>query len=270
MGQLRTTTARVLVVQADESQINVIDKLDTMGIDAEFDFLFPDEHGWEGLDLERLKNEIEFGGYGAVLLDSITTLIGNGTQGLRMNDPEFATPIYALNDLASQMNILVVITSHVRKAEQGTHRSIELSDVLGAGTLTGAVSDIWTLSRPQSPDFDDHFILRCLGKRNCERDTAWNLQGSQEDFSWVLESVADSRLLLPCRRRLYRDQIEELLSSQDGWLHADEIATKIKCDKEHARRVCRSLASEELISKTKSKSTGGRPAWLYGRRTFPT
>lgn len=95
MGQLRKTKVRVLIVQADESQTNAADKLDTMGIDAEFEFLFPDEHGWEGLDLEGLKNEIKFCSYGAVLLNCITTLIGNGTQGLRMNDPEFAAPIYA-------------------------------------------------------------------------------------------------------------------------------------------------------------------------------
>jgi len=269
MGELPTRKRKVLVVQGDESERNAVDKLDVMGIDAEFDFIFPDERGWKGLEIERLSNEITFGGYQVVLLDSITTLLGNGTHGTRMNDAEFAAPLYELNRLASQLNLLIVITSHLRKPEVGGYKEITIHDVLGTGTLTGAVSDVWALQRPQNPDFSDHYVLRCLGKRNCDIGTAWNLQGSQEDFSWILKSVVDQSQLLPARRREYQEQILELLSNHNGWLHADEIASQIRCDKEHARRVCRRLCSELKVSRTKGESTGGRPSWLYGKRTFP-
>ena len=270
MGELPTRQGRVLIVQGDESKKNAVDKLDAMGVDAEFDFIFPDERGWRGLEIQRLADEIAFGGYQVVLLDSITTLLGNGTHGARMNDAEFAAPLYELNRLASQLNLLIVITSHLRKPEVGGYKEITIHDVLGTGTLTGAVSDVWALQRPQNPEFPDHYILRCLGKRNCDIGTAWNLQGSQEDFSWILKSVVDQGQLLPARRREYQEKIVELLNSHDGWLHADEIASQVCCDKEHARRVCRRLCSEQKVSRTKGASTGGRPSWLYGRRTFPT
>jgi len=165
---------------------------------------------------------------------------------------------------------LAVITSHLRKADGHIPRPASADDVLGAGTLTAAVSDIWYLQRAQKPEFPEHYVLQCLGKRNCQRGTAWNLQGSQEDFSWVLRSVADPTDLLPQSRRELKIQIAELLNSQDGWLHATEIATRLSCDPEHARRLLRNLSSEQKISKTKAESTGGRPAWRYGRRTFPT
>jgi len=270
LGQLKTEQKKVLVIQGDESRLNAVDKLDAMGIETDFDFLFPEECGWIGLEMIQLQDLIRIHGYGAVLLDSVTTLLGNGSQGIKMNDPEFAAPLYALNHLASATGTLVMITSHLRKSESQPHKAISTDDVLGAGTLTAAVSDIWSLQRHQNPEFVDHFILRCLGKRNSQIGTAWNLQGSQEDFSWVLKSLVDPSDLLPARKRELKEKIVELLNNHDGLLHATEIAARLSCDAEHARRTCRTLASEESISRSMRDSTGGRPAWLYGKRTFPT
>lgn len=270
MGQLPTERSRVLVIQGDESRSNAVDKLEVMGIDAEFDFLFPDEAGWAGLEISELERLVRNNRYGAVLLDSITTLLGNRITGTRMNDPEFAAPLYALNDLASKMEFLAVITSHLRKADPQSQKPVSADDVLGAGTITAAVSDIWSLSRASKPEYPDHFILHCLGKRNCQLGTAWNLQGSLEDFSWVLNSVADDDDLLPAKRRELKVKVVQLLTSADRWLLAREIAAQLGCNEEHARRTCRSLSSEQRISKTKADSTGGRRAWLYGIGTFPT
>lgn len=270
MGQLPTKRSRVLVIQGDESRSNAVDKLEVMGIDAEFDFLFPDEAGWSGFDIKALQDLVKANRYGAVFLDSITTLLGNRATGTRMNDPEFAAPLYALNDLASKMRFLAVITSHLRKADPQSQKPVSADDVLGAGTITAAVSDIWSLSRVPRPEYQDHFILQCLGKRNCQLGTAWNLQGSQEDFSWVLKSVADDDDLLPAKRRELKGQVVNLLSRSERWLLAAEIAARLGCNEEHARRTCRTLASAQQIHKTKAESTGGRPAWLYGVGTFPT
>jgi len=270
MGQLPTNRRKTLVIQADESKNDAIEKLDAMGIEAatDFDFFFPEEHGWSGLEKPKLRQLVKDGDYGAVFLDSVTTLLGNGVQGVRMNDPEFAKPLYELNHLACELGFLAVITSHLRKADGHIPRPASADDVLGAGTLTAAVSDIWYLQRAQKPEFPEHYILQCLGKRNCHRGTAWNLEGSQEDFSWVLRSVADPNDVLPERRRELKVQIVELLNSYDGWLHATQIATCLSCDPEHARRLLRNLSSEQKISKTKAESTGGRPAWRYGKGLF--
>ncbi len=64
MGQLRTIQGKVLIVQADESQNNAADKLQLMGINAGFDFLFA-EDGWNTLDVGRLSNAVKQGGYRA-------------------------------------------------------------------------------------------------------------------------------------------------------------------------------------------------------------
>lgn len=264
MGQLPTTKSKVLVVQGDESRTNALDKLDAMGIDAEFDFLFPDEVLWNGLELTKLRRLVSDAGYKAVLADSVTTLVGNGAHGVRMNDPEFSAPLYGLNQLAGEMNFMAVIASHLRKTDGQTTKPISADDVLGAGTLTAAVSDVWALARSPKPDFPDHFVLHCLGKRNCQLGTAWNLQGSQEDFSWVLRSVADPNDLLPQKRRELKDKILQLLSTADTWLSACEIAAELGCNAEVARRSCRELSSQQLVTKVKASSTGGRPAWLYG------
>ena len=264
MGQLPTTQSKVLVLQGDESRTNACDKLEAMGFDADFDFLFPDEVGWNGLELPKLRRLIEDRSYGAVLLDSVTTLLGNGAQGVRMNDPEFAGPLYGLNQLAGEMGILAVIASHLRKTDGQTQRSICADDVLGAGTLTSAVSDVWSLTRARQRDYPDHFVLECLGKRNCQLGTAWNLQGSQEDFSWVLKSVVDPNDLLPEKRRELKARIVQLLTDATRGLTAQEIAAELGCNAEVARRSCRELALGQQVRKEKAKSNGGRPPWLYG------
>ena len=270
MGQLLTTQTKVLVLQGDESRTNACDKLEAMGLDADFDFLFPDEVGWNGLELPKLRRLIEDRSYGAVLLDSVTTLLGNGAQGVRMNEPEFAGPLYRLNQLAGEMGILAVIASHLRKTDGPTKRSICADDVLGAGTLTSAVSDVWSLTRERQPRYSDHFVLECLGKRNCQLGTAWNLQGSQEDFSWVLKSVADPNDLLPEKRRELKARIVQLLTDAACGLTAQQIAAELGCNAEVARRSCRELALVQQVGKVKAESNGGRPPWLYGVGTFPT
>jgi len=166
--------------------------------------------------------------------------------------------------------VLAVIASHLRKTDGQTQRSICADDVLGAGTLTSAVSDVWSLTRARQSDYPDHFVLECLGKRNSQLGTAWNLEGSQEDFSWVLKSVVDPNDLLPEKRRELKARIVQLLTDAASGLTAQEIAAELGCNAEVARRSCRALALGQLVSKVKAESNGGRPAWLYGVGTFPT
>lgn len=270
MGQLPTRCSKILVVQGDESRTNAVDKLEVMGIDAGFDFLFPDDAGWSGLELAKLRQLVHVNGYEVVLLDSVTTLLGNGATGRGMNESEFAAPLYALNQLAGELGILCLITSHLRKSDPQIQKSVTADDVLGAGTITAAISDIWSLSRAAKPEFPDHYILQCLGKRYCQQGTAWNLEGSQEDFSWLLRSVADPNDLLPVRRRELKEKVVELLRETGQWMLARDIAEGLGCNVEHVRRTCRELVSTQVISKKKAESTGGRPAWLYGIGTFPT
>ena len=49
-----------------------------------------------------------------------------------------------------------------------------------------------------------------------------------------------------------------------------EIANETSFNEEQTRRICKGLFLEKEISRDKEISKGGRPAWKYGPKTFPT
>ena len=262
-GQLMTNKAPVLIIQADESRRNSEDKVEIMGLElSEMHFIFAeDDESWATLNLERLERLMEVNRYGAVFFDIVTTLLTGGNRAMR--DPEFAQPLYELNRLASQYESLFVISSHLRKPETGGQRNrVSIHDVMGASTQIGAVSDVWGLYEAVQPQFEDHYILECLGKRNCEKGLVWNLQGSAEDFSWQMASVGGSALL-PLERQQLKQRVLGLLSDLNEGMSVKEIASGLGCNEEHCRRVCKELLLSKLIERQKLPKGNGRPIWLY-------
>ena len=202
LSELSTIKKKVLVWQSDESKINALNKLKRMDINKGFDIVFKEE-GWDQLNLGQLKEQIKINNYGVVLIDSISTLIAN--RGINFKDMEIAKPLYELNDLAGELNVLIIINSHLNKEFRD---GINLNHLLGSGQISSAVSDIWSIYKPQKPSFDEHYILKCLGKRYCEDGIYWNLQGNKEDFSWQFISVGEEDLL-PTKKIEYKlSQIE--------------------------------------------------------------
>ena len=61
---------------------------------------------------------------------------------------------------------------------------------------------IWAIKEQprEKSEFPDHYVLKCLGKRNCDTNILWNLQGNYEDYSWYLKSVGNNDLL-PSKKR---------------------------------------------------------------------
>ena len=62
------------------------------------------------------------------------------------------------------------------------------------------------------PAHDDHVVLHCVKARCCEQDTIWNLQGSKEDFSYIIISAGKSSDLLPKQQQKYEQEAYQLLS----------------------------------------------------------
>ena len=87
------------------------------------------ENGWDRLNIKNLKEEVLKKSFNVVLLDSVTTLLTN--NGRSMRDPEFATPLYELNKLASELKILIICTAHLRKPE-GVRHEVSVNDVIGS------------------------------------------------------------------------------------------------------------------------------------------
>ena len=154
----------MLIWQADESQDNALDKIDLMGITAGFDFVFDSDEGWDELDIPRLRKHLQQGQYGVHLIDSVTSLLMS--KGISIKDPEFSTPLKQLNNLASELGILIVLNYHLTKEDRN---EVNAKDILGAGTQSAAVSDIWGIWNPNEKDLES-FIMKCIGKRNCDKN----------------------------------------------------------------------------------------------------
>ena len=252
LGELTTKRNKVLVVQSDESKDNALDKLELMDIDGPNSnlYFFFGEDGWEKLNIKNLKEVVVNNSFKVVILDSVTTLLTN--SGYSMRDPEFATPLYELNDLAGELNILIICTAHLRKPE-GVRNEVSIHDVIGSITQSGAVSDIWGIWVPTKQSYKNHFILKCLGKRNCRKGIIWNLQGDEEDLSFVLKSVGEGELL-PSKNQELSVLVLNLLHTKNEFKTIREIAIETSFNEEHTRRICKKLFLEKESSRDRDQS----------------
>ncbi len=253
---------KVLFIQADESKNNCSNKCHTMGLHNDIDFSFA-EDGWEHLHLEdvgRLEDQV-VGNYEAIFLDSITTLLSG--QKHSNKDYEYAMPLYALNDLASRKGLLIVMSSHLKKPENGERTRVTKHCVSGTGAIYSSASDVWTIHKTPRPEFSDHFLFECLGKRNCDGDLSYNLQGDQETFSWYFHSAGGGQLA-PHEERLCSTQVLELFYSGDDWLSCKQISERVPHQEQHVRRVLRKLHAQNLLARRSRPSTNGRPTHIYG------
>ena len=185
MTELETKKSKVFIWQADESRNNAKAKIKLMELKKEkFCYLFKDDEYGHYLDINVLRRTIQENHYKVVFIDSITGLLmGNG---INIKDSEFSKPLYRLNNLASELEILIVISAHLTKEDRS---EVNLNDILGTGTQSGAVSDIWSIWTDENDD--ELFYLKCLGKRNCEKGIIWKLKGNREDYSFKLIEAGD-------------------------------------------------------------------------------
>ena len=263
LEQLETVKSKVLVWQADESQTNALDKIDHMGITGGFDFVFESDEGWDELNIPRLRKHLQKGGYKVLLIDSVTGLLMS--KGISIKDPEFSTPIKQLNDLAGELGILIVLNCHLTKEDRS---EVNAKDILGTGTQSAAASDIWGIWNPDEKDLES-FTMKCLGKRNCDKNTMWYLEGNVEDLSFRLTSVGEHDLL-PDIKKQYSFQFLDHLHKTDKGMTVEELSEHFSCTKEHARRVCIKLKRQGQIDRVKSSIKLGRPLYVYTAETFPT
>ncbi len=261
--ELNTIKTNVLFWQGDESQSNAINKIHRMGIETGFDLVFKDGE-FAKLDIDHLRSEIKRNNYGLICMDSITTLVGN--QGVRFNEPEFAEKLYQLNELAGKEKVLIILSSHLNKEDRET---VNLNDLIGSGLITAAVSDIWAIYKANQQEHEDHFICKCLGKRNCDENILWNLQGSIEDYSWLLKSVGHNDLL-PSKKQEYKYKLLKILPEEENALTISQIADSLGCNTKYAYRVATQLYDENELSRKKRSSGNGRPYYLYYQASFST
>ena len=92
--------------------------------------------------------------------------------------------------------------------------------------------------------YKNHFILKCLGKRNCRKGIIWNSKGDEEDFSFTLESVGEGELL-PSMNQELSFLILNLLNTKKEFKTIRELANETSFNEEHTRRICKKLFLEK-------------------------
>ncbi len=252
----------VLFIQADESSSNCSEKLTTMAITSDIDFIFA-EDGFNRLtvnDLNKFEHLLEGKNYGAVFLDSITTLLTGGKH--TMKDAEFSAPLYFLNNIASKKNILIVFTCHLRKPEKGERKRVTKHDVMGSGAIFSSASDVWSLHKAIDSQLEDHYYFHCLKGRNCQDDAFYNLQGDDEAYKWYIHSAGDGQLT-PDEERSCTAKVLKLFYEQDSALNVYQIANEVKFSEKQVRRVCRDLVLTNKLNRFEQIQGVGRPTWFY-------
>ena len=251
--------AGVLVIQGDEPQ-NVVDqKISRMDLKGNFEMLCDSSH----LTIGRLREVVCSGRWRAIIVDSLTTVLSS--SNCTTMDLSMADRLYELNRTASEHKVAIIMTAHLNKPSRDgsgkpmRRKVITWSDITGVATISAAVNDAWGLTAK-----GEDYSLHALGKRYVEARTEWILQGSHEDYWWGLKEVHDG--LMP------RDAIDakaQLLSyfhdHKGQFFTAKEVSTLIgPRNVEHTRRCLCDLFDTKQIIRRKRRNATGRPLHEYG------
>ena len=112
--------------------------------------------------------------------------------------------------------------------------------------------------------------LQCLKGRTCADGTAWNVEGSDEDYSFLLKGAANDEDITPKQRRQFAQQVLELMEGSDRYWTVEDIREELRCAERHAYRVLKGLFVEDKITRQTLASTGGRPKYVYAEKTLCT
>ena len=265
-NELTVQRGPAIIVQCDESDLNAKKKFLAMGADADLPIHWM--WGFNPAMVPELKRKIQKTGAKLIGIDSITTVAGG--RGIKSTDPEYALFLYQLNHLAAELGVVIFLLIHLRKADTAKGRTaVGLDDFLGTGMLTAACSDVFGYWANKAEDaFPYQFMLRCLGKRNCEAGTTWDLQGSTDDFSLTFVGVQGGGET-PSERRSVIAKTLEYLRQRKGQPQAVEtIAAGIGAHEKTVAKELRDYYSSGnalQIQRVKGQSTagGGRPPWLW-------
>ena len=190
-----------------------------------------------------------------------------------MNEAEFRFDLYPLTQWASKNRVAVVMSAHIRKqSKDSMTNAINLDSVFGAASQGWAASDVWGIWRldQQQPDRNIQMRLQCLKARTSADGTAWNVEGSDEDYSFLLKGVANEADMTPKQRSQFAERaLELMLGSKCHW-EVQDIQRELGCAERHAYRVLQGLYVEDKITRQTHASTGGRPKYAYAEKTFCT
>ena len=256
LDELLTRKGKVLFIQCDEPEEDTLKKLRMMGLEDEL----CDVVWYEGtLNLQWLQDQLNRKEYLLIVVDSATN--GLASENCEVIDTGFTRKLYKLGKMFSKAKVSGIITTHLNKTFDKKPRfTINSHDIAGLSTVANAITDIWGLIK--LPQTFDKFRLNCIGKRNCRENTRWELEGNEEDLSFILASVGNSDEM-PKTRRVLKGKIIDYLMEHHSYSHPQEISLAINSSEEKVRLRCTELYSEGLIQRRKVAREKGRPRYEY-------
>ena len=263
-NELTVQRGPAIIVQCDESDLNAKKKFLAMG--AETDLPIHWMWGFNPAMVPDLKRKIQKTKAKFIGIDSITTVAGG--RGIKSTDPEYALFLYQLNNLAAELGVIIFLLIHLRKPDTAKPRtSVGLDDFLGTGMLTAACSDVFGYWSNKAEDaFPNQYMLRCLGKRNCEAGITWDLQGCPDDYSLTFSGVQGGGAT-PSEKRSVIAKALDYLRQRKGQPQALEtIAAGIGAHEKTVAKELRDYFSSGnalKIQRLKGETSGGRPPILW-------
>jgi hypothetical protein len=263
-NELTVQRGPAIIVQCDESDLNAKKKFLAMG--AETDLPIHWMWGFNPAMVPDLKRKIQKTKAKFIGIDSITTVAGG--RGIKSTDPEYALFLYQLNNLAAELGVIIFLLIHLRKPDTAKPRtSVGLDDFLGTGMLTAACSDVFGYWSNKAEDaFPNQYMLRCLGKRNCEAGITWDLQGCPDDYSLTFTGVQGGGAT-PSEKRSVIAKALDYLRQRKGQPQALEtIAAGIGAHEKTVAKELRDYFSSGnalKIQRLKGETSGGRPPILW-------
>ena len=277
----------ILLVQKDESESDAQDKWDAQG-------LVPNGKLWHMMwdfnpgMFPELRQKIEKNDVKVVFMDSFGTLFGE--SGTSMNDAEMGLYVYMLNRLASELNIAIVITHHLKKDQSRQRagqapapRNVTKNDLYGSAYLVNGASSVWGMWKEQTNGFgpeeeDDAptLILKVLKNRNGINETGekFTFLGNKEDMSFEFVSMNGGTHTLTELDKL-QNQMLKILSTKLEPVTAvslDELRGLLAGSfsqaaiRKEAKTLVKNAATTGIARvKGSAKKGGGNPGWRYYR-----
>jgi hypothetical protein len=260
LDQVPTKKGKVLFIQGDEPEGQSEAKMYLMGLkDAitgtPFDILYLETV------LDYASFEEQTSKYDLIVIDSATSVLAQ--EGGEVEDAEFSRLLYKINSAVSKNGCSCIITTHLRKSTDGFKRQdITPQDIAGRTTIANAITDFFGLMKVAKDDqkWDDHFALKCLGKRYCRSGEVWHLQGDPESFWWGLNDVTDG--MPPRERKNLEEKVIGWFDKHSEPVTLKELSAKTGTNEEYLRRVCTGLFQCKKLER-KSVPTKGRPTFEY-------
>ena len=189
MGQLQCVEGNVLVVQKDESDANMRQKRDLMGMQDPKRRIRV-QMKFSGGHFPELVEWIKEHKARYVVMDSFASLFAGGAD---LTESDAGLYLYRLNAIAAEYNVAILLTHHLKKAPMsGDRQNVSLSDFYGSTFISAGTSDAWGLYRdPETEGEDKPFILKNVKPRSgiAQMGDKFLVHGNVEDLSLTMGAV---------------------------------------------------------------------------------